>query len=192
MARMLRALNGADDALDQVGADDWLRSSPNEGWTVIFRADKLLTELPIPKHPSAAAAAAVQELMGGKAGEMSTLMNYFFQFSGVIGGDVRQERPAGDARQRQADVLLLVDEAADQFPVQLVAVFLDAPVAVLLEAFPSHEIVCAVHRSLLLCSLRLGRGSTGYGAALLRLGDDRAAPALAEAECTVPGPPVQA
>jgi Mn-containing catalase len=46
---------------------------------VIFRADKLLTELPTPKHPSAQAAAAVQELMGGKAGEMSTLMNYFFQ-----------------------------------------------------------------------------------------------------------------
>jgi Mn-containing catalase len=46
---------------------------------VIFRADRLLTKLPRPKHPSANAAAAVQELMGGKAGEMSTLMNYFFQ-----------------------------------------------------------------------------------------------------------------
>jgi len=46
---------------------------------VIFRADKLLTELPVPKHPSANAASAVQELMGGKAGELSTLMNYFFQ-----------------------------------------------------------------------------------------------------------------
>jgi Mn-containing catalase len=45
----------------------------------IFRATKLLTELPKPKHPDANAAAAVQELMGGKAGEMSTLMNYFFQ-----------------------------------------------------------------------------------------------------------------
>ncbi|WP_435022570.1 manganese catalase family protein (plasmid) [Tundrisphaera sp. TA3] len=46
---------------------------------MIFRADKLLTALPKPKHPDANAAAAVQELMGGKAGEMSTLMNYFFQ-----------------------------------------------------------------------------------------------------------------
>ena len=46
---------------------------------MIFRADKLLTKLPKPKHPDANAAAAVQELMGGKAGEMSTLMNYFFQ-----------------------------------------------------------------------------------------------------------------
>jgi len=46
---------------------------------MIFRVDKLLTALPVPKHPSKEAAAAVQELMGGKAGEMSTLMNYFFQ-----------------------------------------------------------------------------------------------------------------
>ena len=46
---------------------------------MIFRADKLLTNLPVPKHPSKEAAAAVQELLGGKAGEMSTLMNYFFQ-----------------------------------------------------------------------------------------------------------------
>ncbi|WP_165250925.1 manganese catalase family protein [Paludisphaera soli] len=46
---------------------------------MIFRVDKLLTALPVPRHPSAEAAAAVQELMGGKAGEMSTLMNYFFQ-----------------------------------------------------------------------------------------------------------------
>jgi Mn-containing catalase len=45
---------------------------------MIFRADKLLTALPRPTHPSANAA-AVQELMGGKAGEMSTMMNYFFQ-----------------------------------------------------------------------------------------------------------------
>ena len=50
-----------------------------EVFSVIFRADKLLTKLPKPKHPDANAAAAVQELMGGKAGEMSTLMNYFFQ-----------------------------------------------------------------------------------------------------------------
>lgn len=46
---------------------------------MIFRADKLLTHLPVPKHPSKEAGAAVQELLGGKAGEMSTLMNYFFQ-----------------------------------------------------------------------------------------------------------------
>ena len=46
---------------------------------MITRFDKLQTELPIPKHPSPNAAAAVQELLGGKFGEMSTLMNYTFQ-----------------------------------------------------------------------------------------------------------------
>src|SRR4051812_15107361 len=59
----------------------------NEEPCMIFRADKLLTELPEPKHPSPAAAAAVQELMGGKAGEMSTLMNYFFQSCNFRGRD---------------------------------------------------------------------------------------------------------
>jgi len=46
---------------------------------MIFRVDQLQTALPQPKHASPNEAAAVQELMGGKAGEMSTLMNYFFQ-----------------------------------------------------------------------------------------------------------------
>ncbi|HYG23611.1 MAG TPA: manganese catalase family protein [Verrucomicrobiae bacterium] len=46
---------------------------------MILRIDKLATELPRPKAPNANAAAAVQELMGGKFGEMSTLMNYTFQ-----------------------------------------------------------------------------------------------------------------
>src|SRR3954452_9737365 len=54
---------------------------------MIFRADKLLTELPIPKHPSPEAAAAVQELMGGKAGELSTLLNYFYQSCNFRGRD---------------------------------------------------------------------------------------------------------
>ncbi|HEX8430058.1 MAG TPA: manganese catalase family protein [Longimicrobium sp.] len=46
---------------------------------MITRIDKLALELPQPKHPSPNAAAAVQELLGGKFGEMSTLMNYTFQ-----------------------------------------------------------------------------------------------------------------
>ena len=46
---------------------------------VITRFDKLQMELPHPKHPSANSAAAVQELLGGKFGEMSTFMNYTFQ-----------------------------------------------------------------------------------------------------------------
>lgn len=46
---------------------------------MIHRFDKLAIDLPIPESPDANAAAAVQELMGGKFGEMSTLMNYTFQ-----------------------------------------------------------------------------------------------------------------
>ena len=46
---------------------------------MIHRFDKLATELPEPAALDANAAAAVQELMGGKFGEMSTVMNYTFQ-----------------------------------------------------------------------------------------------------------------
>ncbi len=46
---------------------------------MISRIDKLPVDLPIPKNPSPNDAAAVQELLGGRFGEMSTLMNYTFQ-----------------------------------------------------------------------------------------------------------------
>ena len=46
---------------------------------MILRIDRLATKLPMPKAPNANAAAAVQELLGGKFGEMSTLMNYTYQ-----------------------------------------------------------------------------------------------------------------
>jgi Mn-containing catalase len=46
---------------------------------MILRMDKLAIELPMPDHPSPNSASAVQELLGGKFGEMSTLMNYTFQ-----------------------------------------------------------------------------------------------------------------
>ena len=46
---------------------------------MILRIDKLAIELPAPDHPSPDSASAVQELLGGKFGEMSTLMNYTFQ-----------------------------------------------------------------------------------------------------------------
>ena len=46
---------------------------------MIHRFDRLALELPTPNNPSANDAAAVQELLGGKFGEMSTLMNYTFQ-----------------------------------------------------------------------------------------------------------------
>jgi Mn-containing catalase len=46
---------------------------------MILRIDRLQTELPPPSDPDPAGAEAVQELMGGRFGEMSTLMNYTFQ-----------------------------------------------------------------------------------------------------------------
>jgi Mn-containing catalase len=46
---------------------------------VFVRIDRLQVDMPIPKDPDPRAAAAVQELMGGRFGEMSTLMNYMFQ-----------------------------------------------------------------------------------------------------------------
>jgi Mn-containing catalase len=46
---------------------------------MILRVDRLQVELPAPSEPDPAAAAHVQELLGGRFGEMSTLMNYTFQ-----------------------------------------------------------------------------------------------------------------
>src|SRR6202050_3010489 len=47
--------------------------------SMIQRFDQIAVDLPEPSGPNPAAAAAIQELMGGKFGEMSTLMNYTFQ-----------------------------------------------------------------------------------------------------------------
>jgi len=46
---------------------------------MILRIDRLLTELPPPSDPDPVGASAVQELLGGKFGEMSTFMNYTYQ-----------------------------------------------------------------------------------------------------------------
>lgn len=46
---------------------------------MILRFDKLGVELPPPSTPDPKGASAVQELMGGKYGEMSTFLNYTFQ-----------------------------------------------------------------------------------------------------------------
>jgi Mn-containing catalase len=46
---------------------------------MFMRLDRLQAELPQPKKPDPNAAAALQELLGGKYGEMSTLGNYMFQ-----------------------------------------------------------------------------------------------------------------
>ena len=54
---------------------------------MILRVDRLPIELPQPKGPDANAASVVQELMGGRFGEMSTLMNYTFQSFNFRGRD---------------------------------------------------------------------------------------------------------
>ena len=46
---------------------------------MIRRIERIQTELPPPSDPDPAGAAAVQELLGGKFGEMSTFLNYTFQ-----------------------------------------------------------------------------------------------------------------
>jgi len=46
---------------------------------MFMRIDKLQVELPAPEKQDVNAAAALQELLGGKYGEMSTLGNYMFQ-----------------------------------------------------------------------------------------------------------------
>jgi Mn-containing catalase len=46
---------------------------------MILRIDRLQTELPPPSDPDPQGASAVQELLGGKFGEMSTFMNYTYQ-----------------------------------------------------------------------------------------------------------------
>jgi manganese catalase len=46
---------------------------------MIRRVDRIQIDLPPPSDPDPAGAAAVQELLGGKFGEMSTFLNYTFQ-----------------------------------------------------------------------------------------------------------------
>jgi manganese catalase len=46
---------------------------------MFMRVDKLQIEIPAPERQDPNAAAALQELLGGKYGEMSTLGNYLFQ-----------------------------------------------------------------------------------------------------------------
>jgi Mn-containing catalase len=61
---------------------------------MIQRIDRLGVELPPPSDPDPNGAAAVQELMGGRFGEMSTLMNYLFQSINFRGR--QQARPFYD------------------------------------------------------------------------------------------------
>jgi Mn-containing catalase len=54
---------------------------------MILRIDRLPIELPAPKSQDPASAASVQELLGGRFGEMSTLMNYTYQSFNFRGRD---------------------------------------------------------------------------------------------------------
>jgi Mn-containing catalase len=54
---------------------------------MILRIERLQVDIPMAEHPDPKAAAAVQELMGGRFGEMSTLMNYTFQSFNFRGKD---------------------------------------------------------------------------------------------------------
>lgn len=61
---------------------------------MILRVDRIAIDLPRPKHPSPNSAAAIQELLGGRFGEMSTLMNYTMQSFNFRGRE--QVRPYYD------------------------------------------------------------------------------------------------
>ena len=54
---------------------------------MFLRIDGLQVEIPVPAEPDPNAAAAVQELLGGRFGEMSTLMNYMYQSFNFRGRD---------------------------------------------------------------------------------------------------------
>ncbi|MGH7213350.1 MAG: manganese catalase family protein [Tepidisphaeraceae bacterium] len=54
---------------------------------MILRIDRLPIELPAPRKQDPASAASVQELLGGRFGEMSTLMNYTYQSFNFRGRD---------------------------------------------------------------------------------------------------------
>ena len=65
---------------------------------MFLRVDKLQVELSAPLRQGPNAAAALQELVGGKYGEMSTLGNYMFQsfnFGNVNLTPRRQLAPSG-------------------------------------------------------------------------------------------------
>jgi Mn-containing catalase len=71
---------------------------------MILRLDRVAIDLPRPSAPSPNSASAVQELLGGKFGEMSTLMNYTFQSFNFRGR--KQYRPFYD---------LIANIAAEEF-----------------------------------------------------------------------------
>src|SRR6185312_4589060 len=78
-ARRSRSEVDRSGFLADAGVKSLSDGPPNRGVPMILRIDRLATELPPPSSPDPAGAAVVQELLGGKFGEMSTFMNYTFQ-----------------------------------------------------------------------------------------------------------------
>ena len=69
-------------ASSSLGGDSHLgnaQETTSQQAKMFLRVDKLQFEQPVPEEANPNAAAAVQDLMGGKFGEISTLMNYMFQ-----------------------------------------------------------------------------------------------------------------
>ncbi len=119
---MSRDGDGEPDALEDVATTRGPKSGrayhefdpqniENREPAMILRSDRIGTELPPPSDPDPAGAAAVQELLGGRFGEMSTFLNYTFQSFNFRG---RQDaRPFYD---------LIANIAAEEFGhVELVA-----------------------------------------------------------------------
>jgi Mn-containing catalase len=65
--------------LPEAAVGDALRVPERKAALMILRYDRLGVELPPPSDPDPNGASVVQELMGGRFGEMSTFMNYTFQ-----------------------------------------------------------------------------------------------------------------
>ncbi len=61
---------------------------------MIRRIVRIATELPPPSEPDPAGAAAVQELMGGRFGEMSTFLNYTGEVANGKGSTRKPRRAA--------------------------------------------------------------------------------------------------
>jgi hypothetical protein len=99
---------------------------------MILRYDRIAMELPPPSDPDPDGAAAVQELMGGRFGEMSTFMNYTFQsfnFRGAPGcaallrpgrehrcGGVWPRRARRDSHQHDVDRCIAVEQWTGPVP----------------------------------------------------------------------------
>ena len=91
-------------ASSSLGGDSHLENAQeatSQQAKMFLRVDKLRFEQPVPEEANPNAAADVQELMGGKFGEISTLMNHMFQSSNFRNREnLNPYHAAPQARQR--------------------------------------------------------------------------------------------